>query len=381
MILSRVRRFSLLLLFLIPILAYGADQLVCQVCHKSITGKYVKLTNGNRTVYVCESCMNNSDKCVMCGFPVAKGKKLCPSCEKKAPTCDFCHKKCIGKYSRFNTGEIACNECMSGPVCARCGHPTPGVTLEDGKINLCPKCNKEALRCAACGSVIIGQYAKHPYVDGVFCMNCEKIHPKCGMCGRPIATRPVMKLAGERPICLECLKTSILTQDGMQTMLETSAAFAFKLYGMKVDHQLPLHLVDDIDLVRKDSGMPGSGQELGLFYRNGDDFSIYVLAGLPLELATETMLHEWTHAWFAENGHALHPRWVQEGFCQWMASKVLKSKGYTNGFVRLRDRTDMYGKGYRYVQSIEDDAGSPQAVFKYMKSEPASGAPRQRDGQ
>jgi len=375
----RIRRFSFLLLLLLPLLAYGADQVLCDVCHKPIHGQYSRLSNGKITRLVCDSCMKSSHKCQLCGFPVPKGRHLCDDCEKNAPTCDFCHKKITGKYSRFNTGQIACQDCLNGTVCAVCGRPVPGKTAKDGQPVLCESCDKTAMHCAACGVVITGRYVQHPFVDGVFCENCEKIHPKCSMCGRPIATHPVMKLAGERPICLECLKTSILSMEGMQQMLDESTTFASKLYGMKVEHSLPLKLVDDINLVRKDSGMPGDGKELGLFYRHGDEFSIYVLGGLPLELATETLQHEWTHAWFAENGHELHPEWVQEGFCQWMASKALKAKGYKNGFERLRDRNDLYGKGFRYVQSIEDKAGgNSRAVIEYMKSEPPAGAPSRK---
>lgn len=344
----------LLLAVFFQVVAWGAESLVCDLCGQKIKGKYIRVEQGGVQKNFCEECY------------VAR-----------APKCDFCGKSMIGQYMTFNTGQKACQECLAGKRCSLCNRPAPDGVEEGGKV-LCKECAAKPHACAACGSLLTGTFYRLPFVYGVFCESCVKSKPRCSMCGRPIAEHPVMKLAGDRPICRVCLKDSVLTLEGMQKILDQSAVFAQQAFGMTVAHALPLKIVEDINLVRKDSGMPGSGTELGLFHWKGDQFTIYVLGGLPYELALETLMHEWTHAWFAEHASPQHPDWVQEGFCQWTASKILRENGYPASISRLRDRTDLYGKGFRYVQEIEDKAGHAGAVLEYMKRPPPPGKPAKK---
>jgi len=134
-------------------------------------------------------------------------------------------------------------------------------------------------------------------------------------------------------------------------------------------HELPLEMVDDVSVVRKKHGLSSDGKELGLFKRSGDKYRIYVTRGLTHRLAYETLSHEWAHAFFAEHGHPRHSQEIEEGFCQWVASHVLREKKYERELKILQFRTDMYGTGFRAIKAIEDRSGE-KGVFSFIAKPP-----------
>ncbi|MBN2713074.1 MAG: protein DA1, partial [Planctomycetes bacterium] len=233
------------------------------------------------------------------------------------------------------------------------------------------------LVCGCCGKLIRGKYYSHTFIDGYFCESCEKDNTKCSVCSRPISGEPTM-IGGKRPLCKICMKTVLLDKDDYRKVYDDSVKMLSKLLGEEVYHEVSLDVVDDISKVREKAGFESDGKELGLFKRKDNDFGIYILYRATRELAYETIPHEWAHAWFAENGHQLHLQWVEEGFCQWVASKILAEKKYKRGLGILENRKDLYGKGYRYISMIERQGGGIDAVLDFVKSEPPADLRREK---
>jgi len=86
----------------------------------------------------------------------------------------------------------------------------------------------------------------------------------------------------------------------------------------------------------------------------GVEFAPTLLFGLPPELTYEAAAHEYAHAWAAENCRPDLPPDLREGFAQWVAADVLRSKGFLGALEKLEARTDSpYGTGYRRLRSMQ----------------------------
>jgi len=132
---------------------------------------------------------------------------------------------------------------------------------------------------------------------------------------------------------------------------------------LDIHHKITLSILPTLDDSR-DKPKKRIYAELGEFRRKGDRFTITVLESLPEETLYETLAHELAHAWQAENPVPNQRLIVKEGFAQWVASKVLKEFRFENSLKRLKTRDDLYGEGYRLMESIERKNG-PRAVFQF----------------
>ncbi len=366
-----------------------AQELRCAICGKKISGKHAKMTVNGKKVPVCMACADERiPRCSVCGRRLAgqyyrleengKTLKLCKDCMRdRAPRCAICNRRVQGEHLRHKDGSVYCKACMKLPRCQACNRPlAPGTGVEKGGERFCKTCAARIRVCACCGEVIRGTGYSHPFTEGIFCEACENERPKCKSCGRPIAGDPIL-VGGTRPMCEDCFRTAVLTKKGMEAIFAEAKQILLEALDESTYHELPVEMVDDIAEVRKQAGMNGSHKELGLFKRTGERYRIYVLYGLSEALAYETLPHEWAHAWFAENGNRQHPQWVEEGFCQWVASHVLKAKDFTRGLRILESRDDLYGRGYRYIKAIEKQGGQ-KAVFRYVRTPPGKGKPHRK---
>jgi ribosome-binding protein aMBF1 (putative translation factor) len=348
----------------------------CAHCGKKITGRYRVVTVNGEKISVCGDCMNRISFCQKCGAIVSKGAAFCDKCKREAPHCSLCGKAIIGAYSKFENGDVYCENCRdSHPHCPMCNRPySRGQGAEKGGTTFCPKCGETVKVCGCCGKAILGGFFTHEFLDEAFCPDCENNNTKCGICKRPINGR-FNYIGGNRPICPYCEKTSVQEQKTLDAIFADSQQLLLKILDEDVYHALPLTMEADLSAVRKNKELHDN-KELGLFKQVGDSYHIYILFGITKAMAYETLPHEWAHAWCAEHGDPRHPQWVEEGFCQWVASKILIRKGFKRELLILQTRRDkIYGDGYRYAQSIEDKRGNWRDVITYMQNPPPSGAP------
>lgn len=352
------------------------DAPACKLCTKEIQGSYTRASRAGTTYHFCAECMKDAGRCGRCKMPVQKGEAFCEDCQGKMPECSGCGTTITGRHALYQNGERYCPTCNQGARCATCKRPLGQGGHTVGGARLCDRCEADALVCGACGKLVRGTYYRHSFVDGVFCKTCEDGLPHCSICSRPIPKDTGSTISGTRPVCGGCMKTVILDMDVIRALYAEVVKEADELLSESIRRTPKLLMVPDIAAVRENVGYTeASGSELGLFKRKGNATSIYVLYGITKALAVETLAHEWAHAWFDENGHAQHPQWVQEGFCQWVASKVLAKRGYKRSLAVLEAREDLYGKGFRYVRDLERGTGLA-GVFVYMKDEPPAEAPK-----
>lgn len=355
-----------------------ARNVYCDICKARITGRYSIFTvNGQRRT-VGEKCLNSGKRCVRCKIPIPKnGGDMCPSCQQTAPICSLCKKKISGNYTKTSNGEKFCKSCWALPKCGHCGLPMAkdDIHAKGGKFYH-QRCLAAVKICSTCKKAITGTYFVHSFLDGFFCATCENTLPKCRVCSRPILTSEVVMIGTtKRPTCPTCAKTAVRTEAEIKAIFSECKKIIAAEIGESLYHEVPLTMIADISTIRQTKGLASAGKELGLFHRKGEAYRIYILYGLPRRMAYETLAHEWAHAWFAENGNRRQTQQTEEGFCQWVAAKVLKRKKLTRTLRILRERKDaMYGDGYRFIRQLEKDHGA-KGVLEIVKNSPSPGIP------
>jgi hypothetical protein len=93
--------------------------------------------------------------------------------------------------------------------------------------------------------------------------------------------------------------------------------------------------------------------------------TILVMSDLPEAAFLETFAHEYAHLWQFERNPGLEDAYLREGFAQWVAARLLESKGFETALAKLRKRTDgTYGKGYhRIAKYAEEEGGEASKVL------------------
>jgi hypothetical protein len=124
-------------------------------------------------------------------------------------------------------------------------------------------------------------------------------------------------------------------------------------------------------VVRDLRDIPGAAlgekaRELGAFVREGDCSSIVLLQGLPEPLLIETAAHELAHVWQSENCPPSQDLILKEGFAQWVAAQALQAFRHPEALQVLRERPDLYGQGFRRLESIEREQGRA-FLLRYIK--------------
>ena len=278
--------------------------------------------------------------------------------------CSLCHKPIAAGvgYVRFEDGEVYCNDCMKKPKCVQCGKP--GAGKFHGKW-LCDDCLRNPKCCGACGALILDhKFYTYPLSKKIYCSECVNEKKKCRFCSVP--TDKVSPVGNSWAMCQECQDKMICGVDKIADILHEVVVIIGANLLISLESDVGLKVCGDI--MREGRRM--SGNEMGLMRIAGSSqYIILIQDGLPGELVYETLAHEWAHAWVAENGSHEHKGKMEEGFCQWVASKVLLEKGFEESFNILRNRDDLYGRGYRKIEKIEIASGS-EGVFDYMKRSP-----------
>lgn len=95
---------------------------------------------------------------------------------------------------------------------------------------------------------------------------------------------------------------------------------------------------------------------------------IFVLNGLSYERALAVLCHELTHAWQIDNCPLDQRLVYKEGFAQWVAYKVMLTRGYTDeANILLSSRDAVYGEGLRFMINVEAYYGA-RGTIDYVKT-------------
>ena len=73
----------------------------------------------------------------------------------------------------------------------------------------------------------------------------------------------------------------------------------------------------------------------------------------------KVVAHEYAHAWQGENCPFLSDNQLIEGFCEWVAYKVLIALDCLDAAQKLRNAAGFYGDATRRLLTIEAETGIP----------------------
>ncbi len=300
-------------------------------------------------------------------------------------TCSNCGSEITGNYWELN-GNIYCNECYQqmAPRCNRCGNLISGqYRILDGN-NYCESCYEAICpRCNICNSIIEGEFFTAN--NNKYCKKCYEFYPHCSGCGVPAGPSGV-KLRDGRSLCSNCYTVAVFDRGKSQKLFDEVRETLKKSHRMFV--KFPIKEINLVDKTRLNELLLNKSMEYipddgvaGLHYYekiNGriKVSEIYILNGLIPQKMSAVIVHEYSHAWQAENCPDRQENIVREGFAEWISFKFLKTKGYNDEAEDMLKTTDpVYGEGLKKYIELEKKYGET-GVFNYAKGgDPASKIP------
>jgi len=165
--------------------------------------------------------------------------------------------------------------------------------------------------------------------------------------------------------CAVCARDLVLDDATVRKVYEQALATMQQVLGERL-RQIPRLEVTDrrhLAQVRRRFARQGGGDDdgahhvLGFFVRVGNDLAIYVERALPRSLLLGTLAHELGHALQAETAPWVHDPALCEGFAEWVAHRVLVSRGLQVEAARATRRDDLYGRSLRTMLDIERRKG------------------------
>jgi hypothetical protein len=290
--------------------------------------------------------------------------------------CNLCGRPTRGQYhvyrrlgSNLNKGLVVCQHCeREARRCAICRIPINPVVSLNG---LCPTCDAQVPRCAACGQRVQGRYIRNESNGAYYCETCFNHRPRCGVCGGAVG-QGGYQLHDGRFICAQCHETAVYDAGKAGDLYEQVTEIMDQQLGMRLNLLPALGLVDRNQMLALLEQMEIDSADdpdrvFGLFFRRGRKRAIYVEYGLPQILMIQVMAHEVAHAWQGENCPLLRDPFVREGFGEWAAYRVLTALGAVKKTVLLEQRADLYGQGLRFMLALERQGGTT-AVFQACRN-------------
>jgi len=352
-----------------------AEDIRCSICKEWIDGQYHQ--SGSRIA--CEACYQKYPHCPGCQMPVVSGnyryqkKRVCAECFERAGVCKGCGDVLLGRryfHPDLPQSEQYCETCYnSKPRCSLCDLPRKNMTRIDGKY-VCDLCKSRSDRCSSCQQPILGEFYTIEGLSGHFCRKCYEERPHCDACGKPVASSG-RTLSDGRTICAECDASAIRTSAEALRLARQAIALLSQELELHVEQPFDLALVDRRQMASATGNKGGGGsqsgsktemKEMGFFNSRllpeSPRPTILVMSDLPEAAFLETFAHEYAHLWQFERNPGLEDAYLREGFAQWVAARLLESKGFDTPLAKLRKRTDgTYGKGYHRIVKYEEDEG------------------------
>lgn len=240
--------------------------------------------------------------------------------------------------------------------------------------------------CNHCGGALVGSYRVYRRRDGssrlVLCEACAARAVPCAACGLPLV-EVEHRLSDGRPLCAACRASAEDDPAAARVLYERVIAVVEGQFGLRV-HRRPgfgLYARADMRLLEKavqpPPPRPGAtappGHLVGAYIKLGRRREIVVEAGLPRLLMSKVIAHEYAHAWQGENCPFLADAQLSEGFCEWVAYKVLGALGAGDVQQALAEGTGFYADALRRVLGIEARGGAA-AVLASVR-DPRAGLP------
>jgi hypothetical protein len=208
---------------------------------------------------------------------------------------------------------------------------------------------KKSRFCNLCGAPLSATY--HVYAHTglgrrlAVCNACVQHKVVCAGCGVPLADG-FARLSDGRPICPTCRASAV------DDVLAARALYSH----------------DDMQRLQAALARPSEGGRLlGVYVKLGARREIALETGLPRLLMLKVIAHEYGHAWQGENCPFLTDAQLLEGFCEWVAYKVLGAIGAADVQMRQVVAPGFYGDALRRILDIEM-TGGVEAVLRTVRT-------------
>lgn len=305
--------------------------------------------------------------------------------QNQAPLCSICQNRVAGRFQEYTleNGRLyrVCGTCSrTMPRCHACNVPAQPRWLQEypDRTRWCSACVAKTDLCTACRSPIRGTYYTLTYTEGIWCARCYRNSPKCDLCQAP-ATGPVTHLPDGRRICRSCSSDTVRGTAAIQRIYNEIRPTIVFFLGRDFE-DVPIAAADLNQMTRvldeaRQRGVHIHGprrsgdrtvNELGIYVNFDNRPRILILDAIPVDLAYETVAHEVAHAWQAQHFPNVTEPVLVEGFAQWVAEHVCYTHDRRSGLEKIRERDDLYGRGFRVIRNIEN-MGGRDAVFQALR--------------
>ena len=168
------------------------------------------------------------------------------------------------------------------------------------------------------------------------CASCAKLDTTCYICTLPVREK-CTRLADGRLLCEEDAKTAVLAQDDAEKIFDDvkrDVQSILSRLGSLPHHNIRLTLEAKARLDKNGSNLISAHEDrllMGLTRtsrgESGEfEHKIFLLYGLTRERLMVVAAHEYAHAWLHENVRRKLNQDAIEGFCDWIAYKLISQK-------------------------------------------------------
>lgn len=290
--------------------------------------------------------------------------------------CDFCKSQIKEKYISFE-GKLYHEECYKDHIqlrCFDCGKGIDGKYITYKQKVYHENCYKKnvALKCDLCGEIIDGSFISDYWGNNYHSFHADN-EPRCDYCKRFISgklTKGGSRYNDGRVICTLCEENSVKSLAKGETILN-KVRISLKNLGVGLDNVfVNLKLVDKQELQQVAAGEREVADTRGFsqytYYRRGaeisdENFTIYLLNGMPEKVYEAVAAHELMHVWQYINSPDNLDLKIAEGSAEYISYLHMKKQydDYSKFTVKnIEDNRDpIYGEGFREIKRIVDRKG------------------------
>jgi hypothetical protein len=168
------------------------------------------------------------------------------------------------------------------------------------------------------------------------CADCATLTTSCFICGLPVA-KGYMRLADGRILCADDTKTAVLEQDLAEKIFDDvkrEIQSMLAQLGSLPHHNIALHLEAKARLDKTGGNLISAHDDrllMGLTRTRSDEngklqHDVHLLYGLTRERLMVVAAHEYAHTWLHENIRRKLNDATVEGFCDWIAYRIVSGK-------------------------------------------------------
>lgn len=271
-------------------------------------------------------------------------------------------------------------------ACLTCGRQVTQGYLIDNKFYCVEHWQQALPKCSICGTPMQGTYHLHGPEASPICSKCVLL-PTCFVCGKPSDIQRGSKLLPDgRYLCTLHESDALFSAAQATLLFGRAVAETEKTFGSRLRLKVPVKgiVLVDIPGLQALTGNRYSqerllkGRLLGLTSltlkqqganRWTEPAVVHILNALPKNRFLTVAIHEYAHAWHAENHQDYNATsaTVREGFAEWIAYKVCQREHRTEEMaILLNPQGEVYYAGLQKFLTLERQIGTQATLERAL---------------